>query len=172
MIQHHALKTNAILASWTRNKDNRTNKCKTCGQTEDIMQLFAYCQKANAVWENYRSIITGISPNQHFSPKHCTLGININNKNINNQTKLLNLTIINYITYEIWQARNKKQFENITTPKEQIILNINNNIKNLIQLKYNHLKNEDLQDFKNKYCINKALCYIKNKTLNFNLQGK
>ena len=173
-IQHRAIKANSILASWSRNKDDRTNRCKNCGKIEDIPHIFAHCSQAKEVWQIYENIFKKLVPNQDFSPENCMLAININNLSTPNLTKLLNLTLINYITYELWVTRNKKQFENINTNSEQIIKNINNNINQLLKLKFQkHLQNEDLSNFELKYCINEAICSVNSyNKLQLHLPGK
>ena len=58
-IQHRGIKTNSTLASWSRNKDNRTNKCKTCGKTEDIIHTSLHTAT--------------LIPKEDFSPKNTKL---------------------------------------------------------------------------------------------------
>ena len=85
-IQHRAIKANSILASWSRNKDDRTNKCKNCGKIEDISHIFAHCNKAKKVWQAYKDNFKKLVPNQDLPPKNCKLTININNLNTPNLT--------------------------------------------------------------------------------------
>ena len=82
------------------------------------------------------------------------------------KTKKLVLTLTTAILTHIWETRNWLQFDGTIIPTTNIIVNIKNDLKNIIQSHYKqHNINNTLDEFKTNFCINNTLCTLTNESL-------
>ena len=80
--------------------------------------------------------------------------------------KKLVLTLTITILTNIWKTRNRLQFDDTIIQATNTIINIKNDLKSIIQTHYkqHNIKNT-IPDFERNFCINNALCTVKQKTL-------
>ena len=139
-------------------------QCNYCGQPEDNLHLFTQCVRIRNIWKHYQTILTKLT-GKNYSPQQHLLTLNTLNTNKN--TTKLTITIIQIITYEIWQSCNYK-YENKLLPQRTIISKINGLLNSILLLHYKKHKVQDtLETFNQQFCINEAIgiAKLQNKTL-------
>ena len=83
------------------------------------------------------------------------------------KTKKLVLTLTITILNHIWKIRNRLQFDDTIIPSTNPIINIKNDLKDMIQTHYKqHVIKNTIHEFENNFCVNNALCIIKQNSLN------
>ena len=70
------------------------------------------------------------------------------------------LTLIQLITYQIWESRNNYKYEKINLKQKTIISKINSKIRTIINAHFKFIIKLYLNQFKKVFCINNALAKI------------
>ena len=128
-------------------------QCRNCGQPQDNPHPFIQRARIRNTWRHYQTILTKLT-GKNDTPQQHILTLNTLNTN-KNTTKL---TIIQIITYAIWQSRNNYKYQNKLLPQRTIINKINEQLNNILLLHYKKHKVQDtLQTFNQQFCINEAI---------------
>lgn len=91
--------------------------CDFCNQTEDKIHLFIKCPRIDKIWPYCKQILTKLTENNYNTEQHL-LTISVNK--LNKPTAKLTLTIIQIITYEIWESRNNNKYDKTLLPQQTI----------------------------------------------------
>ena len=142
---------------------NINPQCNYCGQPEDNLHLFTQCVRIRNIWKHYQTILTKLTGKNDTPQQHI---LTLNTLNTNKKTAKLTRTIIQIITYEIWQSRNNYKYENKLLPQRIIISKINGLLNCILLLHYKkHKVQYTLETFNQQFCINEAIAKLQNKTL-------
>ena len=113
--------------------------------------------------ETFSKILSMLNSKRHTPIQHI---LTHSANTLPSKTKKLILTLTITILTHIWKTRNRLQFDDTIIPTTNTILNIKDDLKSIIQTHYKqHNINNTVPDFERNFCINNALCTVKQNTL-------
>ena len=169
---HNCLPTRVRLKHNRNHRGTYNTNCKTCkDKDETTLHVFARCSHATDMWKTYRYIYEQLLPQVPFNYEQTALTFNLLLTTVQPCIKKLILTLTTTILYELWQARNKHEKENIRPNAQRSILNISHRLQTIIKAHHKQDTHaQRLENFKQKFTINKTICEItENNTLTFYL---
>jgi hypothetical protein len=111
-----------------------------------------------------------LAPNIRYIFESVALTINIQHKHPKDNTAKLIRTLTEIITYEIWTSRCKAYKEHIEPNLDRSLKTIKTNMTKILRAHFRHHKlNDTIDTFKNKFCINRAICTVYQDKLNIYL---
>ena len=161
---HYSTKTNMYMNKCSKETDPKCNYCK---QNEENIHLFIQCIRIKNIWKYYQTILQKLT-GRNYNPEQYLLTLSVDK--LNKNTTKLTLTIIQIIIFEIWTTRNNNKHDTTIIPQNNIITEINTQIRNVIQIHYkNHKSNGTINIFRDLFCISNALAHVQNGQLIQNL---
>ena len=166
-ILHNVITVNERIYKYAKNKNGITPICDTCNkENESIEHAFFLCLDRKLIWKEFEGIFKKLNTNHKTKAKQCILGLSAMDGNKN--TRKLIMTITTSILNETWKARNIKKHNKKFTKTEEIIQNVRNSLKEIINIHFNkHKKQNTLTEFEAIFAIGNALCKIENNTVVF-----
>ena len=107
---HYSTKTNQYMHKCTRNINP---ECDYCRQIEVNIHLFIQCLRIKDIWVFYQPTLTKLM-GKNYNTEHHLLTLSVNK--LSKHTTKLTLTIIQIITYEIWESRNNSKYDKTLIP--------------------------------------------------------
>lgn len=170
-LYHNCLPTRTRLHRQECKRDGRSSpNCKYCRNTpETTLHVFSACHIATKVWQRYKTIIEGLTKTP-FDTVTTIFSLTAIQPKLPPLTIKLLYTLVNYIVTELWQSRNRLEKEGAVPNIELSVKFINYHLRELIHTHYKYaLRHNTVQQFKDKFVINAALCYFRRNTLLYHL---
>ena len=137
--------------------------CKSAPQTaiHALVQCPVYARR---IWEEYEDVYVKLYPHQRYIFEAAALTFNAQTKSKKPQDKYkskLSRTVSELLIHEIWVSTCQHDHEERQVNVERSLRSIRTKITNIIKVHYRHYGQiNDMNTFKNKFCINAALCSI------------
>ena len=160
---HNRLQTRVMTKHRRQNYDIN---CPICKRTpESAIHAVVQCPEfARKIWERFEDNFVKLLPNVRYIFEAAALTINVAYPHKTKQSKLtakLSRTLSEIILHEIWTSRCKHDHNEQTVNVDRSIKSINTKLKFLIKTHYReHADEDDIPTFREKFCINNALCNI------------
>ena len=125
--------------------------------------LHHVCRRNKKIWKHFQKYYQCLTKKEHTPIQH----IRTHSANtLPSKTKKLVLTLAIIVLTHILKTRNRLQFIDTIISTTNTIINIKNDLKSIIQTHYKqHNISNLIPDFERNFCINNALCRVKQKTL-------
>ena len=165
MLIHYATRTNDRIYRWTNQKHLhcKSPNCKLCDQIENINHLYIHSKRSKKIWKHFQKYYKCLTQKEYTPLQHILTNSAIS---LPSKTKKLVLTLTITILTLMWKTRNRLQFDDTIKPTANTIINIKIDLKDFLQTHYKqHIINNTIHEFENNFCINNALCTIKQNSL-------